>query len=394
MKKRGYIHILKIIILILTFPLLAATCFQKNQVFAFEYYYHGQLKWSDSPVAKGLGGCEINLTDRYASLTNPAMLGISHLKRRISVSFPNNYQLGSENSTDMELKSHSVSIGFPLTVEEMKFGLGIAYSRKNSKSFNVFSIAFPISYSTTYIERAECYSVGISFIQNARIGFGYTLKQLDSWFYRQWLPDEKYKRDKYKVHDIGFYFDFPISESENLKYILRKIDKGNIKHDIIPSIAFVRSNIGSKFLNPYSLFENRALAQIDKLGLSISFISGYKNAEIFSFRMIREFNMTHGRVGIDFSRAGIEIGAGGTFYMRAGFWNTEAFDGKIWTYGLGLNIGGLANILYATGKIRTVNPIAQYILKNISISADFAMERCDDESEYEDSDYFKICFSL
>ena len=380
-------------ITVLIFPKIS---FINSSSFALDYYYHGYLKWSDSPVAKGMGGCEINLTDRYASLTNPAALGIFHLNKRISVSFPNNYELGSEDSTDLELKSQSVSIGYPITIGSFTFGFGIGYSRKNSRSYKARLpyINPPITQRHTYTEEAECYSVGISIVQNARLALGYTLKQVDSWYNIPFTHVEKYNEDYYKVHDIGFYFDFPLSESENLKHILQKIDTGDIKHDIVPSLAFVRSNIGSKLLYPYQSFDNRILAEVDKIGLSLLFISRYKDAEMFSLRISHEFKTTHAVRGFDYGRTGFEIGAGGTLYIRAGFWSTDAFEGDIWTYGVGFNLGGLANILYAAGKIDTVNPLARFVLRNINISADFAMERSDDRSEYDNEEYFKISLSL
>ena len=88
------------------------------------------------------------------------------------------------------------------------------------------------------------------------------------------------------------------------------------------------------------------------------------------------------------------MGAAGAFYLRAGLWNPSYAQGNIWTYGFGINLGGIVRLLYYTEKINTVNPVARYILKNIEISADYALERSDDEYIYENSDYFKISFSI
>ncbi len=338
-----------------------------------------------------MGGCEINLADEYTSMSNPGGLGLFHLNKRVSISFPKKYRWGSELSPGVDLESYSVSIGFPLTIKDRHFGLGIAYSNIKSDSYRK---DYVYSYPFAYIEKSDYYTVAAAYYNKVRIGLGYTLKQIDSWFNVRWAPNEKYNEDKSSAYDVGIFFDVPLRNSTSLKNFFSGIDKDNIKHNIIPSIAYIRSNMGGDFRREYLVFGNRPLPEISKYGFSILFVSNYNEAEIFSFRIIHEINNTLKEDDVNFRKFGFEVGAGGTIYMRAGFWSANTIDEKIRTYGFGFNLGGLANILYATGKINTVNPVARYILKNISISADFAMERCNDESVYEDSDYFKICFSL
>jgi hypothetical protein len=338
-----------------------------------------------------MGGCEINLINEYTAITNPGGLGLLHLEKKASISFPNEYRRGSELSPGVDLNVYSLSAGFPLNILNIDFGLGIAYSNINSKSYKMDQFHRPFSYT----EKSDIFTLGALYDNNVRIGLGYTLKQIESSFIFRWpIVIEWYGREQSTLGDFGLYIDYPLRKLEALEIFFSKIDKDNIKHNIIPSFAYVRSNMSDDLRREYPVLGSQPFPEISKYGVSLMFTSEYKEAEIFSFRITHESDNTINGEDIDFGKAGIEIGAGGIFYMRAGFWSASTIDQKVWTYGFGFNLGGLANILYATGKIKTISPAARFILKNIRISADYAVERSDDESIYENSDYFKISFSI
>jgi hypothetical protein len=364
---------------------------QTNNLFAFDYYATDYLRMSDSPISRGMGACEINLINEYSPVNNPGAVGLFHLEKRFSFSFPEKSRWGNILTGGADLNSYSISAGFPINIREKILGMGFAYSKLNS---DLFREDYLYRRTFTYVEKSDYFSIAAAYKSKIRIGLGYTLKKIDSSFRMPWAPDEILERMEANCHDLGIFFDYPLRNSAIFGEFFAKIDKENVKHNIIPSIAYVRSNMSKDYRRKYPIFGGQSFPEISKIGFSVLFISDYKDAEIYSFRIISEFNSTIDGEEANFMKFGIEVGAGGAFYMRAGLWSPSYTEENIWTYGFGLNLGGITRLLYSSGKINTINPVARYILKNIRISADYAVERSDDESIYEDSDYFKISISI
>jgi hypothetical protein len=142
---------------------------------------------TNSARINGMGGCAINVVDEQSPLYNPGALGLFHLDKLFSVSFPNSTDWLPSIDPDLKIKSFAVSGGgsarrITSVDTDYDFAVGLAYSSLEADygEMNITDHFGNTIGRSHNIDKADYYSAGLGIELYARLGIGVSLKKIRS----------------------------------------------------------------------------------------------------------------------------------------------------------------------------------------------------------------------
>ncbi|MCK4655596.1 MAG: hypothetical protein KAT85_01155, partial [candidate division Zixibacteria bacterium] len=331
------------------------------------------LTWINSPRAVGMGGCSVNLVYEQAGLYNPGALGLYHLTRFASLSFPGKVEWvpGIEG---LNFGSYGVSGGLSTkSLRKSKIlgadvSVGLAYFRRRLDSGSLYEYSYePMGLGIfVFDESCHSYSFGIGIEQYARLGLGYTYKVLK----QQWSDSRSggWERSSDGVGDFGVLFEVPFSGILPRRNGRSTADSMYMSYDFTVSMAYVILNMGTLDYDggPYWL------PQTPRAGLSC-------------YGALRQSRLTLGSVRLSYEedadswikRYGTEIGIMDIFAIRLGRIEDTSWDAQpiTNTVGWGISLRGILALLRRTNVLRPSNALISHISRNLDLSYDYASHR-------------------
>jgi hypothetical protein len=350
------------------------------------------LTWISSPRAVGMGGCSVNLTYEQAGLYNPGAVGLYHLIRFASISFPSKVEWvpGIEG---LYFGSYGISGGVSTkSLRKSKIlgtdvGVGLAYFRRHLDSGSLYEYSYePMSYGVfVFDDVCHSYSLGIGIEQCARLGIGYTYKVIE----QQWSQPQSggWERHSDGAGDIGVLFEVPFSWILSRRYDRDTADSVHISCDFTASLAYVILNMGKLDYNG----ELYWLPRTPRVGVSC-------------YGALRQARLTLGSVRLSYEedadswikRYGTEIGLMDVFAIRFGrieddSWSAQPITNTI---GWGISLRGILALLRRANVLRPNNALFSHISRNLDLSYDYASHRVNGPSESNTRRYHKLSLSL
>ena len=351
------------------------------------------LTWISSPRAVGMGGCSVNLAYEQAGLYNPGALGLYHLTRFASLSFPSkvDWVPGIEG---LNFGSYGVSGGLSTkSLRKSKIlgadvSVGLAYFRRRLASGSLNETSYePMSYDIllTLDESCHSYSFGIGIEQYARLGIGYTYKVVEQrWRHSQSGVVERYSDG---ASDFGVLFEVPFSGILSRRHDRSTEDSMHLSYDFTVSMAYVILNMGTLDYNGGRYW----LPQTPRAGLSC-------------YGALRQSQLTLGSVRLSYEedadswikRYGTEIGIMDILAIRLGRIEDTSWDAQpiTNTVGWGISLRGILALLQRTNVLRPSNALISHISRNLDLSYDYASHRLNFPFESKTRKYHKLSLSL
>ncbi len=350
------------------------------------------LTWISSPRAVGMGGCSVNLAYEQAGLYNPGALGLYHLTRFASLSFPSKVEWipGIEG---LNFGSYGVSGGLSTkSLRKSKIlgadvSIGLAYFRRHLDSEFLYEYSYePMSMGTfIFDESCHSFSFGIGIEQYARIGLGYTYKVLK----QRWSDSRSggWERHTDGVGDIGVLFEVPFSRILSQRNGRGTAGSTHISYDFTVSMAYVILNMGTLGYNGGRYW----LPQTPRAGISCYGALRQSQLTLGSVRLSYEEDMDS-----SIKRYGTEIGIMDIFAIRLGriednSWNAQPVTN---TVGWGISLRGILELLQRTNVLRSSNALINHISRNLDLSYDYASHGVSFSSESNTRKYHKLSLSL
>ncbi|MFH2055532.1 MAG: hypothetical protein ABIJ61_06210 [bacterium] len=348
-----------------------------------------------TPHVVALGGCGITMVDAESSLYNPAALGMRHLDRKCSVSFPFHNTPILPRTNEAYTSTQEVSAGLSLRqlglVSEKSPNLSLAFGYSRYKTdwgrLTGSNIGFGGEFDAlSVVETVDIYSVAVAIDYRVRLALGYSAKKAYSDFARIIVND-----GEAKLYDVG------VMASSRLRTLLKRpgspFAARSTYVSVEPTIAFVHQN-GVRKLPPEDIFYRypgqSLLNARNVLGFSLrGALDREGRAELVSFCALAEFAWeTHSRVEIE--SAGAELGLGGVLFLRTGDRTESNFDrysgGDILpaellflydshsfnSCGFGLDLDGVLAWLWELGWLKRPQPPLADLFESLNLSFDYA----------------------
>jgi hypothetical protein len=319
------------------------------------------LRIVNSARANGMGGCVLNLVDEQSAMYNPGALGMFHLDKIFGLTFPSSTDWLPDLSTDMKIKSFSVSGGFStklITAPDAKYGLalGIAYSKLE---FDQGDLGY---YNPK--DKADFYTVALGAEYLVRIGVGFTSKKITSDI------DPAAGIAQADARDFGFLFEIPIFDIVGNDFLFDQSVERPMALELTPSFAYVTANDGDDIAY-INVARSDPLPKTEGIGFSLYTALKTGPARLgsvrFSYEAIRDL------VGDpeDLIRKGLELGVIDALFLRIGSFKDYlgGFDQTTW--GFGLDTRGIVSLIMAS-RPEPESKILAYLANHASLSFDFA----------------------
>jgi hypothetical protein len=307
---------------------------------------------TNSARAISMGVCSINLIDEESALNNPGALGIFHLTKLASFSFPNSTKLLPGIEDKFRFRSFTGSIRIPLISRtrnarhKIGFSLALAYSERTVQdelyavSYEYPPIPVKFSYHTTFYTAAAA----IDFSQ-FRIGGGYSYKALNADMTFNGLSPED--TVEYYVHDIGFIVQWLPQGTDNETQT--PSDKYQLR--FAPSLAYVVSNIGHDY--------NRYNDKLKSLGVSLALAVNRSNFTLltlnpmFQIDYVKNLSMkgSSDDNNENLRHWGIELGLFDILYGRIGNRDIDDEPEATNTWGFGVSLKGVIERFYSGSDV-------------------------------------------
>lgn len=332
----------------------------------------------NSARINGMGGCAINVVDEQSPLYNPGALGLFHLNKVFSVSFPNTTDWLPHYAIDLKVKTFAISGGASTRllgsgIGRHNIGIGLAYS---SSRFDYGEIVQTDQYGNVIgsqypIDKADYYSAGVGIDYYARLGIGVTKKKIETEMFgvdqAANLVAVSVDADAY---DFGMILELPVADL--VQQVLQADMSSSSDYQIAftPSFAYVYSNSGDSLVFKYA--QNAyPLPRMRKIGVSGYGALAYKSANIFSLRMCWERNRWEIGTPYKIYLQGGELGLMDAAFFRFGSY--ADIDGQVAynTFGVGLSLHGIAEwlLLY---RPEIENGILRYLATHVDFTIDYA----------------------
>ncbi len=344
-----------------------------------------------------MGGCVANNVNEQSALYSPGAFGIFHLDKNFSISFPINTKWLPELADNIRLKTFGISGGYSFSISNNKpnsnprIGIGIAYStfkldygtviRTNAQG-NVIGTAHPYDKSTNL-------TIGVGFESLVRIGIGITYKRIESKMSRVGGGAElEYSIAKGSAIDYGAMIEFPFS---NIASLSSQDKANNIKFDLIPSVSYVKANIGDD-ISYIAVANADPLPKFSRIGLSMVGNFNRNNLPLASLRFVYEIEKSlYGNSKDKVYRTGYEIGILGFLNCRFGHINDDPGDIHINTYGFGVSLKGITSRFFNNGSN---NKTMKYLIDNLDITFNYAKYAKDNEETLSNTNFLNISLSI
>lgn len=334
---------------------------------------------TNSARVNGMGGCALNVVDEQSPLYNPGALGLFHLDKLFSVSFPNTTDWLPQLDSDMKLKTFTISGGASSRHFGAEWGgpdiaLGFAYSSLKMDYGNIIAVDEFGNYLNTVnpIDEADYYSAGIGFDYYARLGIGVTTKKIKSAT-PVYNPDLEPILDTAEAdgYDFGLILELPVAEL--VQRVLQPIGSATSDYGVAftPSFAYVYSNGGTDSLSYIDAVNPDPLPRMRKIGVGGYGALTYKSTDIFSLRMCWERDRWEIGVPYTIYRQGGELGAMDAAFFRFGSYADAAGQEDYNTYGFGLSLHGIVKWLLLT-QPEIDNRILRYLATHVDFTVDYA----------------------
>jgi hypothetical protein len=339
------------------------------------------------PRAAAMGGCGINLIDGQAPLLNPAALGLYHLRRIFTISFPNDIKVAPNINEDVRSKTFNISGGLSRGLLQAAkaspdISLGFAYSYRELRSPYFYSIVYWYPYDLNgieyqrFVDRVKSISIGIGLEYIVKLGIGYTNNKIDMIEEHLTGPDLSYGAGT--GHDLGIIAVFP---AITLPMVSNKgINSGKYTCRLIPSFAFVKANMGH-IRNAQRKID---LSELNKFGFSADFVVSTERVDLFSFLPVMEIEKRVSGSDQTLIKFGLETDIFNICRLRIGHRNGDHDYSDNSTWGLGLTPTGLIHYLIATENLKISNPALKRFLESLDLSFDIARAKglYDDDADF------------
>ena len=342
------------------------------------------LKITSSPRANAMGGCVVNMVDAHSARYNPGALGLFHMDKSFSMTYPSKTKWLPEVDDNLRFKTWGLSAGVSRLLIKpeatgLNFGIGVAYSKTTMD----YGMAYIIDHTGTDTlgtfhswDDAEMYSAGLGWdiVKHfLRVGVGYTHKRIES----RLTPDVTAEA---KADDWGFLIQSSPMTFLPHKVYLRGSDKYYAHFELMTSYAYVESNIGSDISYIDAALAD-PLPKSSRSGLLLHMAVNINEAQLVSWVLTHEVETD--LVSDDFKifKTGYEYGLFGTVFFRTGWATDREGSYNVDTWGIGVSLSGLISWLTTLEKLDMKSPFWRRVRDNINISYDYSKY-----SAYQDED--------
>ncbi len=333
---------------------------------------------TNSARVNGMGGCALNVVNEQSPLYNPGALGLFHLDKVFSVSFPNSTDWLPQIDSDLKLKSFEISGGVSarrITSADTDYdiGIGLAYSslKMDYGVINIADVSGNTVGTTHDIDKADYYSAGIGIEYFARLGVGVTKKKIHSNL-AAFDSNENliFANAEADAYDFGLIVDLPMA---NLVQRALRPDRTlppDYEVTFTPSFAYVYANGGDSIA--YIDAANASpLPRMRKIGVGGYGALAYQGATIFSLQMCWQRDRWEIGEPYKIYRQGGEWGLMDAVFFRFGSYADVAGQVSYNTFGVGLSLHGVMEWLLLT-RPEIDNGILRYLATHVDFTVDYA----------------------
>jgi len=365
------------------------------------------LRLVNSPRANAMGECVVNLVDEQTLLYNPATLGLFHLDKTFSLSFPNKTKWLPMLGLDLSFKAWGLSGGgsykllHPNEKSRFNLSLGLSYFQTKLDYGTIVRMDELGQLQSPFhsYEASDNFSIGLGFDFRHlfRVGVGYTYKKINSHLAPRdsvSRPGEGKGEGKAKAHDFGLIAELSLHQLMPHKITLGQSEKYYLHFDVTPSFAWVNANVGDD-ISYKGTEKGDPLPKIRRTGFSLYLAANVSNSALFSTRFIKEVEKDLVETDEKVSKTGFELGLLNIVYFRKGRFKDEPANRDVKTSGWGFSSKGIVSWLYTLDIIHIENKLLDRFVRNLDFSYDYA--HYDDQREDEilsDTKFFKIDFSF
>jgi hypothetical protein len=358
------------------------------------------LELVNSPRANGMGLCAVDLVDEHSAFGNPGALGLFHLDKVFAVSFPTNTEWLPDIADDLSLKSWGMSAGVSYRLlsgkpdSRFNAAIGAAYSFMKM-SYGTFERTAEqhgqVLETLEAHDEAKLYSIAGSIEYFVRLGFGYTHKRIRSVLAAQGAGAEQGSSDvRFNGHDYGLLLELPVHELLPHKITLDRSSGHYLHFELTPAFGHVRANMGDS-VRFYDAAMADPLPKITRNGPSVFLAVDINDACMASLRCVHETQRDLLYPACRIEKKGVEIGFGGTVFLRQGSADDPYGADQLKTKGWGFRLSGIIRWLRLFKVIDVDKGIAGYLAGHLDFSYDWAKY---DKTNLDNTEFAKVSISL
>jgi hypothetical protein len=361
-----------------------------------DFYF---LKEVATPRAMSLGRCAVAVPGEESGEYNPAIPGVVHLDKTLSISIPLIYDFLPRLTDDLRLKTFGLSAGvsygklWPGTISDLDFSLSLGYAKKKFDlgDIYVYDDLGEFVGTTAAYESVDIYSISMGAKYYIKAGIGYSYKAIES-FYPYYIEGDVDLLET-NARDIGFYLEVPVLELARLNSGVIIPKESSIYYDLNIAVAYAEANMGKDRNRGTGQDRLYSFPQIGRTGFSLLAAMKEGNRSFISVMLTleKEKDIKYDRQ--DITKYGIELGLGEILFARGGHYDNDYLDDQHSTWGIGLNIGRALERLLLPSGIDTGNRFVNSLINDIDLILDYAYIR-DRNSIYDDTNILYLNLSL
>lgn len=369
--------------MILAFWSPQARCQQKVGAAALPF-----LNLVNSARANGMGACTIDLVNEESALYNPGGVGLFHLDKTIAVAWPQSTKWLPELTSDLRLKSYTLSAG--MSSQRLHWGKNPLLNVSLAFAFSRLDLDYG-SPSTEFVssarDRADCYTIAVGADYLIRVGIGYTYKRITEDVTESWYPEGPSYSSSFVANgeDVGITVELPLWRVWRSKHPKSLLEPPPAVQ-ITPRYTYVVAN-GAQ--------GGEMLPQKYHKGLSLHAKYVRNGLSAVDLTLVGEIEKPHVSEG-KLLKGGVELGLLEVCYLRIGRFKDDPLESggtDINTLGIGFSLNGL--IKY-TRIIEHLHPSTRlrWLLANLDVRFDYAHYGGEENQYFHDTRFCGLAVSL
>ncbi len=334
------------------------------------------LSITNSPRANGMGGCVATMISEEAPLYNPAALGFFHSSKTFGGHVPIETSWLPELTSEVKLTSWGMSVGLSesrsagqrKSATYLSYGLAFSSMKMSYPSFARTDATGHIIGVYGGWDRADCISAAVAVNGRIRIGLGATFKFLKSHQTNSGAGVPYFGSTTTTTADIGLLVAVPLNRLMAAAFTDPNDEPSDLTIPLNLTAGFVMTNIYGDIVY-IDAAQSDELPRLMRIGLSLNSPITRNNAPVMSFQVAGELESGGDN---DVYKLGVEVGALGTLFVRAGRQDMGEGQPVINTLGSGVSVNGVIQWLISAGKIRPSDDFAGRAIRSLDISFDYA----------------------
>jgi hypothetical protein len=357
------------------------------------------LQIVNSARANGMGGCAVNLVNEQSALYNPGALGLFHLNKVFSASFPSKTAWLPPLDLDVSVKTFGYSCGVSSKLllapdADYNIAVGFAYSQLKI-DLGTFTYTDEMgNYLGTYnpMEKSDLFTIAFAADYRIRIGLGVTFKKIKSDLSGPGIGMERgIIIGKSDARDYGLLLEIPVFSFLNQASFFDQSGDHPINLDLTPSFAYVVTNIGDDITYSEAA-QGDPLPETRKRGISLTGAVNAGPATVGSARLTWEEERSGVGDPDHLYKRGWELGIMGSLYLRFGRYK-DYNEGVVYsTRGFGIDTKGLVSWIMVF-QPSVENSTLKYLTEHASLTFDYA-RFSEHNSPLDDTKFVKLNLSF